>query len=67
MNNQGLGVPGAVHPGFLFQQLIVCCRTPMFFTKGRCAALPIHTEAPQCWELPPQIAFYPKQPKHERR
>jgi hypothetical protein len=21
----------------------------MFFTKGRCAALPIHTEAPQCW------------------
>jgi hypothetical protein len=21
----------------------------MFFTKGRCAALPIHTEAPQGW------------------
>jgi hypothetical protein len=39
MNNQGLGVPGAVHPGFLFQPLIACCRSPMFFTKGRRAAL----------------------------
>lgn len=63
MNNQGLGVPGAVHPGFLFQQLIACCRSPMFSTKGRCEALPIHTEAPQFRNAAAPNCVYPKQPK----
>jgi hypothetical protein len=67
MNNQGLGVPGAVHPGFLFQQLIACCGSPMFFMKGRRAAPPIRTEALQFRNAAAPNCVYPKHPKHERR
>ena len=67
MNNQGLGVPGAVHPGFLFPQLIARCRSPMFSTKGDVRHYRSTPKRHSSGTLPPQIAFTRNNPRHERR